>query len=54
MIRTLNTSELDAVCGGNGVIAGPNGEGCIPDDIFGQPPFTLPKLPTLEDILAQV
>jgi hypothetical protein len=43
MIRLLNTEELDAVCGGNGVIAGPNGEGCIPP-LFPTPPL-VPGLP---------
>lgn len=52
MIRLLNTQEVDAVCGGNGVTEG----GCIPPDLFGPltplpPPF---PFPTLQDILGSV
>lgn len=42
MIRPLNSQELDAVRGGNGVTQGPNGEGCIPPLL--PPPPGIPGL----------
>ena len=45
-LRVLTNEEIAGVSGANGVIAGPNGEGCIPPIVIGpvfEPPFTFPN-----------
>ena len=46
-IQLMTAQEIENVSGANGVIAGPNGEGCIPPIVIGP----VIEIPGLEDWL---